>query len=154
MREGGGTLTLQQLETMGLAPQMLRGGEPAGPQEPSALPQLAHRDRFEARLQSETPDPAWTASLRETLRESIKDAALAPQTLEQVECTTTLCRVRLRFDDLRQAMALGDFVERQGMDRRFEREPQADDSELWTVYLARDGQTLDEGATAGTPPSG
>ncbi len=67
------------------------------------------REALEERWSTESADPSWTKETRAYLSEMIDDADINA-TLEDVACTTTLCRTEMSFDDLDDARRLEEFA--------------------------------------------
>jgi hypothetical protein len=67
---------------------------------------IEDRERLESRLASETPDPSWTRETQDYLAELIRDGEIGAK-VEQVTCTTTICRSQIIFDNFSSAKELG-----------------------------------------------
>jgi len=81
----------------------------AAPADEVALQREYFTD-LDVRLSGETPDPAWSASTEEKLRNSVRD--LRPRiTVDKAQCGQTMCRVETTAPDPHEdAAALDKFV--------------------------------------------
>jgi hypothetical protein len=54
---------------------------------------------IEQTMLEEGPDPQWTATAQQSLYEAFQNVDLQDMYLEEAECTATLCRLKLTFDE-------------------------------------------------------
>jgi hypothetical protein len=108
--------------------------------------------RADAALREETADAAWAGQARALILEAA--APLAATAVEDLECRTTLCRVRVsHLDSVARASFETDFpIAVAGRISQILVEPENDsDSPRATLYLAREGHALPDPAMPAAP---
>jgi hypothetical protein len=101
-------------------------------------------DAASQRFADEPREPAWASEREQIFRKMIEEASLG-DLLESLECKSSLCRLRMRFNGLTTAGAavrLGPLARAMGDDRVVRNEGPPD-QRIMVIYMARDGKWPD-----------